>query len=398
MDEQLFMRFISNILNVRVCCVETGEDILQAFETDCCFERKLQPMYTTDSLEYLIEHTQSETFYEITDYLNTNLILFKFNQLHFLVGPYVKNSFSTKEIQEVLVLQKLPASILLSIKLYYNRFPQLSYYMVAGTLNAAMRTFFPTTPEYSYRSLMGFHEEIKADEIVNESNKTYMEIIHRYEMENFFLRKITDGDVNGVNLAFDNISINFYANTDKVQKSIYSTDSTGFAVIRTLARKAAEQGGCPVVKIDEITQEAIQKSTKANSIAELEQVQKHMLLQLTKAVAEAKSLKAHSPIIRDILSYLYLNYTQNITLSEFSETYHISPEHLSRSFKKEIGKNISDYIADLRIEKATELLKNTNLTISEISMYVGYSDSNYFVKVFKRHQNMTPSEYRKSAV
>ncbi len=367
---------------------------MAAFEKECCFEHTLQPMYTAEYLEYLIDHINAETFYEITDYLNTNLFLFQFDGKHFLLGPYVKSSFSTEEMQELLASHKLPAGILLPLKLYYSRFPQLSYNMLQGTTLAAMRTFIPTTPDYSYRRLMGFHEDLKKEELVLESNKTYMQILQQYEMENYFLRKITEGDVDGVRLAFESIASSFYASSDASQQSLYATNSNGFAVLRTLARKAAEQGGCPVVKIDEITQESIQRYANARSFSEMESIQKDMLMRLTQAVSAAKKLGRFSPVIRDVLSYLSSNYTQNITLQELAKKNHISAEHLSRTFKKEVEKNISDFIAELRTKKAAELLKNSKLSVSEIAMYVGYPDSNYFVKVFKKRYGMPPSAYR----
>ena len=116
---------------------------------------------------------QKEVFYEITDYLNTNLILFCFDNTCYLLGPYVKNTFSSLEMQELLASHKLPASILLPLKLYYDQFPQLSYSMIHGTVLAAMRTFIPNTPEFSYRKLTGFHEELKTDKLILESNNTY---------------------------------------------------------------------------------------------------------------------------------------------------------------------------------------------------------------------------------
>lgn len=102
----------------------------------------------------------------------------------------------------------------------------------------------------------------------------------------------------------------------------------------------------------------------------------------------------YSPIIRDVLNYISINYTQNISLHELSDTNHISEEYLSRLFKKELGVNLTTYIGNLRTKKAAELLKTSKLSIAEIAMYVGYSDSNYFVKVFKKRYGMTPSTYR----
>ena len=57
---------------------------------------------------------------------------------------------------------------------------------------------------------------------------------------------------------------------------------------------------------------------------------------------------------------------------------------------------MTQYIASMRCKKAANLLKKTNLPIQEISSYVGYSDNNYFVKVFKKNYDMTPTEFRKA--
>ncbi len=394
MNEKIFMGFITNILSIQICSISGDNTSLTSFEQQNCFEKTLQPMYTAEYLRYLLENAKKEVFYEITDYLDTNLLLFCFDNHYYLLGPYVKNTFSSQEMQELLASHKLPASILLSLKLYYNQFPQLSYSMIHGTVLAAMRTFLPNTPEYSYRKLTGFHEEIKTDKLIWESNNTYYQIMDRYETENYFLRKISDGDVAGVRMAFESIASNYYANTSQSQRSLYSTDWNGFAILRTLARKAAESGGCPVVKIDEITREIIQQFASARTSSELDKIQKEMLIRLTQAVQDTKHMAQYSPVIRDVLNYISINYTQDISLHELSDRNHVSEEHLSRLFKKELGVPLTTYIRDLRTKKAAELLKTSKLSIAEIAMYVGYPDSNYFVKVFKKRYGMTPSTYR----
>lgn len=396
MDELLFLRFIANILNIRTDRIHPGDSnqILKAFEPDCCFHATLQPMYTTKSLEYLMTNVQPETFYEITDYLNTSLLLFQFKGTYYLIGPYTKSILSDEELQTLLASHRLPASVFLSLKLYYSKFPQLSYGMVSGTIQAAMRTFYPTTPDYTCRKLTGFHEELQKDEIIFQSSQTYLQVVKRYEMENFLLRKIAEGDVKGVELSFQNVSTNFYANENPSLQSVYVSNNIGFTTIRALARKAAEQGGCPVVQIDEITQASIQKASYTRNTGELNLIIKDLLIRLTTAVAEAKNLRKYPPVIRDVLSYLNQNYTEPIFLQKLADDHHISAEYLSRTFKKEIGQNITDYISGLRTEKAASLLRNSKLSIAEIAAFVGYSDSNYFVKVFKKHYGMTPSAYR----
>ena len=396
MDTALFLRFISNILNVKTWHLSAGDKTLAAFQKECCFEATLQPMYTSEYLSFLHENASKNTLYEITDYLKTSLTLFIFERQFYAIGPYVKTTFSQTEMQELLASHKLPASVLMPLKLYYDKFPQLNYNMIHGTVISTMRTFVPNTSDYSYRSLTGFHEEIRKDNLIKETSRTYSQIIQQYEMENYFLRKIIEGDVDGVKIAFETMTSSFYLYGNKTDQTLYATDSTGFAIIRTLARKAAETGGASIVKIDEITQESIQKYDKARTPAEIGAVQRDMLIALTQAVLDAKYLGQYSPIIRNILTFIQANYTNAISIADISANYHISSEYLSRLFKKELGQSPTEYIASLRTKKAAELLKTSNLSITAIAEYVGYPDSNYFVKVFKKHYGMTPSVYKKA--
>ena len=118
MNEKIFMGFITNILSIQICSISGDNTSLTSFEQQNCFDKTLQPMYTAEYLRYLLENVKKEVFYEITDYLDTNLLLFCFDNHYYLLGPYVKNAFSSQEMQELLASHKLPASILLSLKLY----------------------------------------------------------------------------------------------------------------------------------------------------------------------------------------------------------------------------------------------------------------------------------------
>jgi YesN/AraC family two-component response regulator len=93
--------------------------------------------------------------------------------------------------------------------------------------------------------------------------------------------------------------------------------------------------------------------------------------------------------------YIENNYTKDIFLDSAAEYVNISPSYLSRIFKKNTNVSFTRYIMNLRMEKATEYLKNCNYNIYNISEMVGYSNIYYFYRIFKNKYECTPSEYRK---
>lgn len=87
---------------------------------------------------------------------------------------------------------------------------------------------------------------------------------------------------------------------------------------------------------------------------------------------------------------------RNLNVSEIAKSLYVSTEHLIRTFRSAYGITPKRYITDLRLTRASELLKTNKSTISEISDAAGFSNIFYFNKIFKQNYGMTPSEYRKT--
>ncbi len=86
----------------------------------------------------------------------------------------------------------------------------------------------------------------------------------------------------------------------------------------------------------------------------------------------------------------------NITLDDIAEKLNYSRDYTSRYIKKITGKNLIDIQKHIKLEKSVTLLKNTNMTISDISIKVGFNSVEYFIRSFKSQYKQTPSQYRKS--
>lgn len=92
--------------------------------------------------------------------------------------------------------------------------------------------------------------------------------------------------------------------------------------------------------------------------------------------------------------YIATQYKKQIRLVDVANFLELNPAYFSRIFKQKTGVGFVDYLAEVRIGKAIELLKNSNMNISEIAEEVGFVRSRYFTEIFKKRKGMTPSEYR----
>lgn len=95
-----------------------------------------------------------------------------------------------------------------------------------------------------------------------------------------------------------------------------------------------------------------------------------------------------------ILQFINHNYTKDISIKDISKQLNLNPSYISQLFKKETGSTYVKYLTQLRIEKAKDLLQNTNFSLSEICDQIGYNDYFYFLKTFKKYEGMSPSKYR----
>lgn len=102
--------------------------------------------------------------------------------------------------------------------------------------------------------------------------------------------------------------------------------------------------------------------------------------------------------IKYLREYVENNYTFDISMQEVAEDMEYSDAYFSKLFKQYFNQNFTAYLTEYRIKKAKELLTDTNNSIKDISRMVGYEDSNYFAKIFKRIVGEIPSKFRENLI
>ncbi|OBZ13118.1 response regulator [Bacillus sp. FJAT-26390] len=99
----------------------------------------------------------------------------------------------------------------------------------------------------------------------------------------------------------------------------------------------------------------------------------------------------------EVRHYMEKHYSEPVTLEQLARVFFVSKEYLSKMFKQEFGRNVTDYMLHLRMVKAKEWLQDESIPIKAIAEMAGYEDITYFYRVFKKHFGIAPGEMRKSS-
>ena len=152
-----------------------------------------------------------------------------------------------------------------------------------------------------------------------------------------------------------------------------------------------------ISKIEDILNKIAEESLKKN--LDYKEMQKLYLRELLILISRCRLKDTNSrsagsfKTIEDIMKYISENVNADLSLESLSRKYSISPNHLSKQFKKVSGLPLSEFINISRISLAEKILKNTALPVTRVAMECGFNDSNYFAAVFKKYKGVTPKKY-----
>lgn len=116
---------------------------------------------------------------------------------------------------------------------------------------------------------------------------------------------------------------------------------------------------------------------------------------IIKSIANTSFTDDSKDDVQRAKEYILANISNNISVKDVADYVHLSPEYFSKLFKKETGENVKNYILRIKVDAAKDLLENPNIPVSIVASEVGYSNFSHFTQMFKKHENITPSEYRK---
>lgn len=127
---------------------------------------------------------------------------------------------------------------------------------------------------------------------------------------------------------------------------------------------------------------------------ELKEYYLQFFLNLTEML-RPKSIYSQNDVIENVQIYMKHNYQKNLTQDFIASLFYLNRSYLSTLFKQKTGMKFIDYLNEIRIEKAAEMLVNSDRKMYQISKAAGYDNPKYFFRIFKKKMGCSPEQYRK---
>lgn len=233
-------------------------------------------------------------------------------------------------------------------------------------------------------------DEDKQEKIVFDLKEGDEELYHHTYIEE---RKLLDSIREGRAEDALTYSRNMDADLGKLSAKELNHWKNAAIVAITLCTRAAIDGGISPSIAYKISDFYIQKSDGCTDIAQTIKYRDHAVEELTNQVQRKMSRKTSSYVER-CKEYVEKHYKEKLYLTDIAEQLGLSETYLSRLFKQETGEQLQNYIVDVRLERAANLLKYSDESISNIAEYVNFPSQSYMGKLFREKFQLSPKKYR----
>lgn len=228
-----------------------------------------------------------------------------------------------------------------------------------------------------------------------ELQKSEESLSHRpLEEEYSFYQAVSSGDMDYVQ---KNCQDNIFTNSEgmgMLSANSLTNIKYHFVVTTAMITRRCIEAGMELEQAFRLSDFYILKMDSCTSIEAISKLHNQMALDYTqKMILVKKSAVLSKPIVL-CMDYIYSHINHRITVNDLAEYAGLSPSYLSRLFKKELNISISDYICEMKIEKAQHLLKYSNYSLIEIANYLAFSSQSHFIQSFKKLVGITPKKYR----
>lgn len=235
---------------------------------------------------------------------------------------------------------------------------------------------------------------LKKDEIsLNSYVKFYYNYARSYSIEKDIIKKVMNGDVDGL---IDGAKKIPSVSSGNLSSHLIRHQKNFFIKLETIVARASIEAGLDVDEIFSLEEMYIRKCESLEDIDRIKNLQYHMIIDFADRVNKMNQYNQNNSIlVSQISKYIQNHISESIKTSDIANYLNKSRGRITTEFKNQTGVNLSDFIRIKKIEEAEELLSHTDKSLVFISNYLGFSSQSHFCKVFKDIKGVTPDQYRK---
>ena len=345
------------------------------------------------NLDTALELCEEDSLYIVRDMYGLYNLTFKHEDSFVKIGPFISEEAASLV---PVIMEKNGISDIFEKELIelYNSYPLIQNMKALENLIAMeMRYLLGIEGDVARVHLkMTLDTKDVFDELrLLEENKVSMEVIEeRYKIEDRLLKAVASGDYEKVLSVLSEFAN--YRISPRISNEIRNAQNS-LIILNTLLRRAVQEAQVHPAHIDSLSAHFAKKIENTTRISELNGMSTEMSRKYCMLVYNY-SLLGHSEMVRDALNYIDFNMQEDLTLNAIAERLCVNASYLSKQFKKENGKTLTDYVNEKRVQTSLKYLATTDLPIQEVAELVGILDENYYSRLFKKYQSMTPSKYR----
>lgn len=312
-----------------------------------------------------------------------------------LMGPFVSNIPGMGFISDIVMKNKLPISERKLLEEFFHSLPVVSRKGSQSMGELLVNLFAHPYIETQSLGTEQVSTTIKREELKSATSDSNNQIEERFRLEKKIVAAIVKGNTDEITRILNHynkdILLSFF---NRIPESPIRSAKNIVLVMNTISRTAAEKGGVHPLYIHNISEKFAILIERAASLSILKQLGETLIYEYCLAVRDF-STRHYSPVVKKAVDYIHMHLEEELSLSIIADELYVNASHLSRKFKAETDKSMIDYIHTKRIEEAKRYLQRGNITITEVSFMVGFSDLNYFSRVFKKMTSLSPSQYGK---
>lgn len=262
---------------------------------------------------------------------------------------------------------------------------------------AGMFTNVITGKEYTDQQLVDANYQMVAN-VKESQEKAWFDIKsedediyrHSYQEERQIMDAVKEGNVEKA----VRLSKEMDANIGRLGESEEEHWRNLSIVAVALCARAAIEGSLAPADAYRISGFYINRSTACKDVTQILIYRNHAIEELARQVKRQREKRHTSSYTEQCKDYVCKHYREKIYLDEIADLLGISSSYLSRLFKRETGISLQEFVNDIRVEKAANLLIYSDEPLPGIAEYVNFPTQSYFGKIFKQKMNMTPGQYR----